>query len=136
MTYVRRGAGAKTIYQREVSFTQAAPVQNDWYTALHKNNIALRLLGCKVADVGEDLEVEIITDGKTITWSDAAVAGTNYWLGLKATLTSTYPTDSTSYNVGANEAVVRGQDVEVRIRKTSNNGAGTLTVFAMYEESA
>ena len=117
--------------------TEAAPGQNIWFNALtNLQNARIIHVLIMVAGVGETLECEIIADG--ITWAIfplAAAAGTNYFLKLRTSaLAADVPLVAVVDNAGTSQGfLVEGrQDVSVRVRKTTLNGAGVLSCKVLY----
>ena len=111
---------------------QAAAVQNTWYTALttQTRNTRVYFVTIVIGTADESLDLRIIADGVTMTGSINATFGTVY---------SAYPnyglaTDSLSLVAGGRDVtyIVEGANVSVLARKTTNAGAGTLSVKVMY----
>lgn len=118
-------------HQDLVNVSNAAAVQNTWYTVLDTTlNAKVYMIRFSVSVANEDLEVRLTIDGVTYVSSKAAaVATTPYWVMFDGGLT---PSNGvTSLNLGIYEAL-ECRSIKVEIRKTSNNGAGTLNTRIIY----
>jgi len=128
------GHGDVMEHQPTATLTQAAPVQNTWYTIL--DTIANgRLIGVyfKVADTGEDLELRITIDGQTYVGVQAAVADTPYYINgidYSSGALSVQSVLEVSQRKGA--FLLEGRNIKVEVRKTSAAGAGTFSGRAEY----
>jgi hypothetical protein len=110
---------------------QAAPVQNTWYTVLDTvANCRLIGLGIGIATVGEDLEVKITVDGRTIIGTGTAVEGAEYQAMIHTHDTGTVLVFSSTE--APRSFIIEGRSIKVEIRKTTANGAGNLLGCAMY----
>lgn len=116
---------------KQALLSQAAPVQNTWYTILDTAYCA-KLFGIavSVADTGETLEVRMTVDGATVSGSQAALAGTAYKALPYTTPTGLYLLMSTSSLINGNET--EGRSVKVEVRKTTAAGTGTITGCVNY----
>ena len=114
--------------------TQANPVQNTWYTMLNEAAyVQLILIGAQVATTGETLELRVTLGGYTETISFAATAAAIY-----KTTVSGNPTDGVILAVESgtqtrNFRHLEGRGLKVELRKTTNNGVGTITARSCYE---
>lgn len=114
-------------HQVPVVLDQAAPVSNQWYTALNYTGRytlihSIRLL---VLVANETLEMEIVIDGITeLTAAFVATAGTTYNIGWGTFI----PPASSFIIIGAISTSIGivGHNIRVRIRKTTAAGAGNL----------
>jgi len=104
---------------------QAAPVQNTWYTILDTvRKVEVSHIWFRVQTTGEDLEIRVTADGKTLEGSQTAVAGTGYWARKRG--------EADSLTVGTTETMANfysrfpARSFKLEVRKTSNNGAGQL----------
>jgi len=119
------GASSKITQVVPVVMTQAAPVQNTWYTVLSAtSNVVLNFIAFDVAVANETIEVEIIYDGVTQVVSFAATAATYYmivlcpsWVAGKFATSTFSISGIVQLNMGS---------LAVRIRKTTAAGAGNL----------
>jgi len=118
--------------QPDATLAQAAPVQNTWYTVLADTGAYTKIIDIfmQVLTTGETLEVEVTIDGLTKTGSIAAAAGTDYQVrhGTTQLVDTFIPVTALTYSLLDYE----GHDVQVRIRKTTANGAGTLNGKVIY----
>lgn len=118
--------------QADATLSQAAAVVNTWYTALD-TTINARIIAASVSidTANETLEMRFTIDGQTIAKTAlAATAGTSY--------IADYYQDNTSLrlaltgNMHTRTYLLEGRSVKVEVRKTTNNGAGTLTCRVSY----
>lgn len=127
----RSGYGFKVpAHQADATLSQAAPVQNTYYTILDTSkNVKVYIIACSVADTGETLQVTITIDGQTYTGSQAAVAGTLYscFIGRDGAIGFA----SGNQNV-ALYAPLTARSLKVQIKKTTAAGAGTITGRVIY----
>ena len=120
-------------HQADAVLSQVTPVQNTWYTVLAtKINARLLQIACKVATTGETLELSIVIDGKTITASLAATAGTLYYYDLAISDTGLSASPVTAQP--AKPFIIEGRNVQVQIRKTTAAGTGTITACASWQK--
>jgi len=116
-------------HQADALLSQAAPVQNTWYTILAATpNVRVYGISVKVVTTGETLEVKMTIDGQTLTASFACLADTDYiyYLDLWATATSPILMSAARGILYPNGGWIEGRSVKVEVRKTTNAGAGTL----------
>ena len=111
--------------QDNVTFSQASPVQNTWYTVFEKNNCAIRASEFAVADTGEDIEVKMTIDGTARTGSATFGAAAIYNLvpqegGNPKLDNAPYP----DYRGGFQW---QGRSIKIEMRKTSAAGTGTFS---------
>jgi len=112
-------------HQADATLTQANPVQNQWYTILDTTlKACLYFIAAHIATTSETIEVRLTIDGNVITRATALTADTWYALYLNATGSLNFDTDL-SLMVAARTALI-GRSVKVEVRKTTNNGTGTL----------
>lgn len=121
------------------NLTQAAAVQNTWYTILDTTyHIDVYQLAIRMATAGETLEVRITLNGVAITSVGfAAVADTSYWMSFKADPTSS--TISLINGSAGQTYLMQGfyapqpcRSVKIEIRKTTAAGANTLYGTVVY----
>lgn len=127
------------VHQPLLILNQANPVQNTWYTIMPTTlNTRVYTIRVQVDTTGEDLEVEIIADGITYSQVASCLANTGY-----------YPCTSTYYSapslavgvIGAYQdtqtlgfiAPLETRSISIRIRKTTNNGNGTLLARVVWD---
>lgn len=122
---------------------QAAPVQNTWYTFLQDRNIVLYALCARIATTGETLELRITIDGEVFISSGVAV-NANEFTGVQSVRYSLMGEASQYINCDASGGAkdvtnatnqlsyMQGRSVKVECRKTTANGAGTLSVRGIY----
>jgi hypothetical protein len=128
-----------TIQQADYVFTQAAPVQNTWYTWGTLSLVELHGILVSVATANETLEFEATIDGQMRNASQAATAGTWYIVtknfnaaGLNLT---TYAGTASKTNTDLDISFftnLRCSTLTGRIRKTTALGAGDITVRVVY----
>jgi len=127
------GGAVRWQQQTDAILNQAAPVQNTWYTALETTRYThIKLVVCSVAATAEDLEIEVTVDGVTYAGSKAgAVAGTTYAAGWA--VASGAAGVLSLYTVAVDSLLdLEGNDVRMRVRKTTAAGAGTLNCKVIY----
>lgn len=123
-------------HQTDAYISQAAAVQNTWYTLLDtKRNVRIAYNTVAIDVAGEDLEVEWTIDGQTYTAAFSAVAGTLYHIYLAGdaqnptwTIRSTTTPTAVIWAGGFWEC----RSLKVRVRKTTAVGAGTLVARMVY----
>lgn len=122
--------------QSDATYSGVA-VQNIWNPVLAATkNVRLINILFSMAVANEDLEVRIIVDGITYTVSQTAVAGTIYQIdrwGATTTANGLYASTTTSGQTYIS-FLIEGRSVSVDIRKTSANGANTLSCRVVYEK--
>lgn len=125
--------------QSDALLAQANPTQNTWYYALGNATVGLRnvkiyAIAFHIATTGETLEIEVIVDGITVNGSVAAAAGTTYEPTWAYSLIS--GDDFNIVTAGSHSVyrafLVEGREITVRVRKTTNNGVGTLYCQVLY----
>lgn len=118
--------------QPDAKLSQDAPVQNTWYTLLDTTlNAQLVALEMKVAGIGETLEVQVTIDGQVLTKSAACNADTLYYV-WKSRNAADLTISTTPGNFGGQYATFDAQSVKIEVRKTTANGAGTITARAQH----
>lgn len=122
-------------FQAASSLTQAAPVQNTWYTILDTTtNFEGYIATIKVETADETLEVRWTIDGQVITKTNACTFGTTYYVFLDATSTQLGLTiTSTNWNMGM-RATLQARSMKVELRKTTAAGAGDLKGQVTYSK--
>jgi len=118
--------------QADAALTQASPEQNKWYTVLDTTaNVRLYSVNLAVEDTAETLAVRITIDGRTLTGTQAATAGT--WYYAYSLVSSAEALSYTSSIVMAMYyAPLEGRSVKVEVRKTTANGTGNLLCRVKY----
>lgn len=124
-------------HQSDVDFSQAAPVQNTWYEMLDEVDIRLIHLTVSVADTGETLEVKITVDGNELTGSVAAGIGNVYHVLLDSETVDGLTLVENTLFTDPQELtfILEGHSVKIEVRKTTANGAGTITGVVKYAET-
>lgn len=114
------------------TLTQAAPVQNTYYTILDTVlDARIYAIGVRIQDTGETLQVRLTIDGLVIeSAAVACVAGQNNLIVidndcLPAMNEYTITTGINSY-ASYSQLLVEGRSVKIEVRKTTAAGAGTL----------
>ena len=116
--------------QSDAVLTQAAPVQNTWYTILDTTkNARIHSIAFIVADTDETLELKITADDLTSTITKASTADTYYMLTRYPHLANFYPASATHYTAAL---LFEARSVKIEIRKTSAAGVGTITGRVKY----
>jgi len=136
IVYSKLGFQPVPEYQTPATLSQAAAVQNTWYTILDTTeNIRVYQVVGRILTTGEDLEVQITVDGETIACTGVScVAGSTYYI-IKQNANDA---DKFTLVVREDEEMypqaylIEGRSVKIEIRKTSANGAGTLLGLAQY----
>jgi len=113
-------------HQPDVSFSQANPVQDQWYTVLDtRTNVRILHTRVMVLAAGETVEVMFTADDNILFGSAALNAGAGYYVHLSPTLTDGLVIDgSSSLEYGG--IILEARVFKAEIRKTTNNGAGDL----------
>jgi len=121
--------------QADAVLVQAAPVQNTWYTVLNTQNARVLGIAYEVAATGETLEVRMTIDGRVFTPSQAAVAGTDYYIKKDHTADWGFalPPDVTQY-INQLSFLFDCRSLKVEMRKTTANGVGALTCRVAYQK--
>jgi len=120
--------------QGDIVTSQAAAVQNTWYTFLAtQDDCRLMFAVVDISVANETLEVEILIDGQTCTGTVAAVFGTQYFTHLyEASMVANALTLNVTPQTLYDSFIFEGHSVRVRARKTTNGGAGTLRMKVGY----
>jgi len=133
MVEIGLAGGLVAEHQADAHLAQATPVQNTWYVVLDTTRqVRAYSLQIDVATVNETLEARLTIDGNTRTGSQAAVAGTAYFLYLNAW------GGTVSWDTTAKTAIMMAlgfmdcHSLKVEMRKTTATGAGTLDGRLMY----
>lgn len=112
---------------------QAAPVQNTYYELFHLYNFNPKAIALKVADTGESVQVRVTVDGTVYTGVATAV-NANEWVQISyLRIQSQVPIlTASSGNIDmsvqfANTQPFWGHEITIEWRKTTANGAGTIT---------
>lgn len=132
------GSGIRQVippkHQADIAFSQAAPVQNTWYTALDTTlNVNLISVGIQVADTNETLESRLTIDGVVYSGTtQAAVAGTRYYLFLLPGY-SQWKMGTTNLTCGYYTPLM-SRSIKIEYRKTTAAGAGTISGVVVYQK--
>lgn len=112
--------------------SQAAAVQNTWYDLLDiKGAYYLDNVTVMVDTANEDLEWELYLDGNQYDGARAgSVAGTTYYVSKSPVAAGQCSSNSSQYNWLWRASGSFAESLLLRVRKTSANGAGALTVTA------
>jgi hypothetical protein len=114
-------------HQPDVSVSQAAAVQNTWYTALDTTaNVRVYNVLIKCAAAAEDLELKITIDGQTLTGQKAGSADGVFCYAIIGELTDGLTMQVTPDPSATRAFLIEGRSVKIEYRKTSNVGASTL----------
>lgn len=128
---------------REINFTQAAPVQNNWYEVLHVYNARIYGVCIGIVATGETLEFRITVDGSTAYWGQVAV-NANEFSALQNIRMSNVPATAQALIMSASAASMdmsadfrledwlKGRDVLLEVRKITAAGAGNLVCRGLY----
>jgi hypothetical protein len=106
---------------------QAAPVVNTWYDVLATRANCRLIALVLYMTTGEDIELEVIIDGRTLALARSINDSTYYYVfytGIGDNLTADVTLISTR------PFIVEGQSVRVRMRKTSTNGVVNMQAWA------
>jgi hypothetical protein len=115
----------------------AASAQNVWQTLIeYKGPMRLYIVDISMAVLAETVEVEITVDGQVYDGTQAAAAGTVYAiytsaLSVAAGNLAFSPTDALTC-VAASTKFIEATSIRIRFRKTTANGANTLTAKAVW----
>jgi len=119
-------------HQADATFSQAAPVQNDWYTILDTTrNCEVHGIEIEVDVTDETLECRITIDGETLTGGLGATAGTPYFI-LKTAESASLIWTTTIFAVAQRYLPLKGRSIKIEVRKTTAAGAGTITARVQY----
>jgi Ca2+-binding RTX toxin-like protein len=124
-------------YQAPATLSQAAPVQNTWYTALNTTlNARILAFIVQIATTGEDLQVKVTLDGQTINGqvNITAVAGTDYHINFITGAGGLYLLGSTTNSQINRAFLIEGKSVKIEVRKVTANGAGNLNACVSYQK--
>jgi hypothetical protein len=119
--------------QATINVNQAAAVQNTWYTLMSTtNNVRLMLVGISMDTAVETIVLELTADGQVFTGTrGAAVIGTIYYAIPNVTAGAIALIDDGGIpNYRA--FMLEGRTISLRMRKTTNVGAGTLSGYVVY----
>lgn len=114
-------------YQEVAWIAQAAAVQNTWYVVLAATGVYTYLhhVAINMTANNETLEIEVTIDGRVIVTQVAAVAGNIYQLMFNSN-----PSIVNDFSLQGehirNTLQLEGHNVQIRARKTTVVGAGTL----------
>ena len=128
---------------KQLNYTQAAAVQNTWYTALKANDISISslVIGCTVAD--ETLQLRITVNDVVYISAGVAITATQWTTITTVTVHTAPPTlvmsaSAASITLAASLPFTewfKGHNVTVDARKTTATGASALRVICVYSES-
>jgi hypothetical protein len=118
-------------HQPDRHLIQATPEQNTWYTILDTTeNCRLYSVVILVWTADETLEVRLTIDGQVLTGSIAATAVSYYWVYLL--LYAAGLMASGEKHLVGYDSPLEGRSIKVEMRKTTNNGTGTIEGYAIY----
>lgn len=123
----------------KVTFSQASPVQNTWYTVADLKNVeVLTPLLFQVTATGETLEIKVTIDGIVSSAtgdSQVAVAGTQYigHLGSSYDGGLYWTIDSIQARLGVE--AFKAKAIKYEIRKTTAAGGGTINAGLLYKQA-
>ena len=128
------------IFEYQAPSTLVVPggtvVQDTFYTIIDEVNCRVYGVTVQVSIAGEDLEVEAVVDGQTITGiAAAAVAGTNmivYHFDSAVTQNDHLNIVARGEPTARPTMLLEGRSVLIRVTKRTNNGAGALTGIARW----
>lgn len=141
-----RGSGSRGQAPKftPLSFTQAAAVQNTWYTAYQGVDTVFFACGIGITVADETVEAQITIDGTVIpvTAGVALLFATNKFTNCLTTplvLTTGVPVltlgaaaATLSAPAITPETWLKGKSVKIEVRKTTAGGASSLQVFGLY----
>ena len=121
--------------QTAAQLSQTSPAQNTYYDILAvTKNVMPLIVSCAVATTGETLQVRVIIDGRTLTASIAASAGTTYYASLinnGGALSLQLSSTAAVFNTAITN-VREFRSVQISVEKTTNSGSGTITGTVEY----
>jgi hypothetical protein len=120
-------------HQPAATLSQATPSQNQYYDILPAT-VNAKVLSCSVsvASTGETLQAALVIDGQTYTGTQAAVAGTLYYIYLTPAGALSFTTSVVPfYN---QSGAIEGRSIEIKVEKTTNAGSGTITGTVQYQK--
>jgi hypothetical protein len=133
MSYYLRPAETTFKQMTDASIYQTVPVQNTWYTVLPSTlNARIKCVDMRVNTTSENLECQIIVDGVTITFNQAS-AGAGTWYHSQSFDRYNNNAIIGGDSNGQDIVPIEGRNVQVRIRKTTANGTGTLECRVRYD---
>lgn len=120
-------------HQPDAVLNQAAPVQNTWYTVLAATeDVRLIFPTFDVLVANETIELEVVVDGNPLTGVQAAVAATVYETFLQGGVADALGIAAYPFTSLYRAFLLEGQNVRVRIRKTTALGAGNLQCWVKW----
>lgn len=122
-------------HQADALLSQAAPVQNTWYTVLDTVlNCRLIQFVYAVADTSETIQTRITIDGNVLLAGGAATAATVYTVCPSVSTTTGQELNilATSATIQCRPFLLEGRSIKIEVRKTTAAGTGTLTAKAVY----
>lgn len=119
-------------HQADATLSQAAPVQNTWYTVLDTaKNVRIYGLGVSIAVANETIETRVTVDGQVIgTIGIDCDFGDDYRALFRRIHDGVIELVKDPLNIPA--FLLEGRSVKVEVRKITANGAGTLTARVIY----
>lgn len=134
MPQLRRAVPDIFVHQTEEAGTQAAPVQNTYYTILDAvMNCKLISVNVSVADTGETLQLRVTVDGNAYVSAAVAVgADADFMAEHAPVITALQKFTLTAVAVTNIPFLEEGRTVKVELRKTTAAGAGTLSWRVRY----
>ena len=115
-------------YQEVAWIAQAAAVQNTWYVVLAATGVYTYLhhVAINMTANNETLEIEVTIDGRVIVTQVAAVAGNIYQLMFNSNPSIVNDFSLPLQRDDYTPIELEGHNVQIRARKTTVVGAGTL----------
>jgi len=108
-------------------------VQDTWYPVLDtQRNARIVGMGLSIDTADETLEVRFTVDGQVFTGTIVATYGDLYYVHVRTTDTTTQ-----IYIDGTEDDkafLMEGRTIKVEVRKTTANGAGTLTAAVGWDQ--
>lgn len=119
-------------HQADATLSQAAPVQNTWYTVLDTTkNVIVYGLGVSIGVANETIETRFTIDGQVIgTTGINCDFGDDYRALFRTIHDGNIELVKDPLNIPA--FLIQGRSVKIEVRKTTAAGAGTLTARVIY----
>jgi len=126
------GGRVEWVNQPDAVLAQAAAVQNTWYVLLPATGRYTKIIEVfmMITVANETLEIETTVDGLVKTGTIAATFNQDYQLrhGTTTVADTWIPVAALTYSL----LDYNGHDIQIRLRKTTANGAGTLYGKVIY----
>lgn len=118
-----------------INWSQAAAVQNTWYTVATLVKASIFLLSFGVSGAAEDIELRIVADGDTETATqNAADPAPTYYIVKIGSIVGTLAIASAANWMGysGHGSLLDAKSVVISVRKTSAVGVATLHCQGKY----